>query len=128
MAAGNKPLKKSENTSTPSVLRCLSCGQEFNSKDFYDSDSKLFESIGKIPYCKECLDKFYKMFLKEYQKLEYQNPERKAIERLCMALDLYYSNKIYDSAVKVSESIPTATLFALYLKQVKLYQCKWLLK
>ena len=122
MAVGNKPLKKSENTITPPRISCLSCGKEFDSKDFYDSDSELYESIGKIPYCKECLDKFYKSYLNEYTASDYQNPDKKAIERICMVLDIYYSNKIFDSAVKVSATMPSATLLSLYLKQVKLYQ------
>lgn len=119
---GNKPLKKKESIATLETLHCLKCNDEFDSKEFYDSDSELHESIGKIPYCRTCLDKFYQNYLKKYEELEYLNPERKAIERICMALDIYYNDKIFDSAVKLSEQKREATLFALYLKQVKLYQ------
>lgn len=119
---GNKPLKKKEGIATPTTLHCLHCNEEFDSNEFYDSDSELHGAIGKIPYCRACLDKFYQSYLKKYETLEYQNPERKAIERLCMILDIYYKDKIFDAAVKDSESKPDATLFALYLRQVKLYQ------
>lgn len=119
---GNKPLKKKEGIATPTTLHCLHCNEEFDSNEFYDSDSELHGAIGKIPYCRACLDKFYQNYLKKYETLEYQNPERKAIERLCMILDIYYKDKIFDAAVKDSESKPDATLFALYLKQAKLYQ------
>lgn len=118
---GNKPLKKNDIT-TPEILHCLCCDREFDSKEFYSSDSDLHKSIGKIPYCRECLDEFYQNYLSEYTRLDYHNPDRKAIERLCMALDIYYSDKIFDSAVKESEVRTDATLFALYLKQAKLYQ------
>lgn len=119
---GNKPLKKKEGIATPETLHCLCCNKESSSNDFYDSDSEFHKSIGKIPYCKECLDKFYQYYLDKYKTLEYPSPERKTIERICMVLDIYYNDKIFDSAVKDSEVRTDATLFALYLKQVKLYQ------
>ena len=118
---GNKPLQR-EDIITPETLHCLCCNESYASNEFYDSDSELHKSIGKIPYCRKCLDEFYQNYLNSYIKLDYQNPERKAIERICMALDIYYSDKVFDSAVKLSESKREATLFALYLKQVKLYQ------
>ena len=122
MAKGNKPLQKKEGITTPSTLHCLRCNGSYDSDEFYASDSELHESIGKIPYCRKCLDELYWNYLKKYEELKYINPDRKAIERICMALDIYYSDKVFDSAVKVSETKQEATLFALYLKQVKLYQ------
>ena len=119
---GNRPLDKKEGLVTPAKLHCMRCNKVFNSDDFYNSDSEIYESIGKIPYCRECLDKFYQNYLKNYERLGYQSVERKAIERICMMLDIYYSDKIFDSAVKESKVKTEATLFALYLKQVKLYQ------
>ena len=119
---GNKPLKKREGIATPATLHCLCCNEVYDSDEFYASDSELHESIGKIPYCRECINKFYQRYIKKYEELEYQYPERSAIERICMAFDIYYSDKIFDSAVKVSETRTDATLIALYLKQVKLYQ------
>ena len=119
---GNKPLQKKESIVTPKTLHCLKCNDELDSKEFYDSDSELHESIGKIPYCRSCLDEMYHHYLSKYKKLEYLNPERKAVERLCMALDIYYSDKVFDSAIKLLEQKKEAVLFSLYLKQVKLYQ------
>lgn len=119
---GNKPLKKRESIANLETLHCLKCNGEFDSKEFYDSDSELHESIGKIPYCRACLDKFYQDYLKKYEDLKYLNYERKAVERICMVLDIYYSDKIFDSAVNLSEKKRDATLFSLYLKQAKLYQ------
>lgn len=117
---GNKPLKKKEGIATPTTLHCLRCNEVYDSSEFYDSDSILYESIGKIPYCKECLDKFYQDYLKKYTTLEYQNPERKAIERICMFLDIYYKDDIYDAAVSKKEA--DTTLIASYFRQIKLYQ------
>lgn len=122
MAKGNKPLQKKEGITTPSELHCLRCNELYDSDEFYASDSELHESIGKIPYCRKCLDEMYQNYLKKYEELKYINPDKKAVERLCMALDIYYSDKVFDSAVKLSETKQEAALFSLYLKQVKLYQ------
>ena len=122
MGSGHKPLKKTEVIATPSTLHCLCCNDVCASNEFYSSDSELHRSVGKIPYCRKCLNEFYEAYLTKYKASSYLNPERKAIERLCMVLDIYYSDKIFDSAVKLSEAKQEATLFALYLKQAKLYQ------
>ena len=119
---GNKPLKKKEGITTPATLHCLRCNEVYDSSEFYDSDSELHESIGKIPYCRECLDKLYQYYLKKYETLEYGNPDRKAVERICMALDIYYSDKIFDAAIKESKTKTDTTFIALYFKHAKLYQ------
>ena len=119
---GNKPLDKRQGVATPETLHCLCCNENFNSNEFYNSDSEFHASIGKIPYCKECLDKFYQHYIKKYESMKCAEPERKAIERLCSALDIYYKDKIFDSAVKDSATLTEATLFGLYLRQAKLYQ------
>ena len=118
---GNKPLQK-EDIIIPATLHCLCCNEPYVNSEFYQSDSELYKSIGVIPYCRKCLDEFYQNYLNKYISLKYTNPERKAIERICMILDIYYSDKIFDSAVKVSETRREATLLALYLKQSRLYQ------
>lgn len=121
---GNKPLEKRKIIGDNEIIHCLCCDKEVKGKELYNSDSDLHKSVGKIPYCKECLDKFYEHYYKEYKKLEYNNPDRKAVERLCMALDIYYHDDIFDSVKnkygKIEES--ELTLFSYYLKQSKLYQ------
>ena len=119
---GNKPLKKKECVANPATLHCLSCNKPDDNDEFYSSDSEFHDFFCKIPYCRECINKFYKHYVEAYKTLGYKNPERSAIERICMVFDLYYSDKIFDSAIKLSEKITEATLIALYLKQVKLYQ------
>ena len=119
---GNKPLKKKEGIATDYTIRCLCCNKEYENKDFYGSDSEFYGAIVKIPYCKRCLDNLYQYYLRKCKKIGYPNPERRAVERICMALDVYYSDKIFDSAVKESESWPDATFISLYFKIVKLYQ------
>lgn len=119
---GNKPLKKKEALVTDERLRCLRCNEEYNSGEFYDSDSELHASTTKIPYCSECLETFYKGYLKKYEVLGYKNADKKAVERMCMILDLYYKDSIFDSAVKNLAKAPETSLFVLYLKAGRLYQ------
>ena len=119
---GNKPLKSKENIVTPATLHCMGCNKPYDSDEFYGSDSDLYESIGKIPYCKECIERLYQDYLKKYKSLGYDSPERKAVERICMAFDIYYSDKVFDNAVKDSETKTGAPIIASYFKQIKLYQ------
>ena len=65
MATRGRPRKsentKIENTSVTMTPKCLCCGNE-TEKNFYSSDSDFFKLTGKIPYCKQCIDKFYKYY------------------------------------------------------------------
>ena len=121
-SAGNPKLEKN-NITNPEELYCSHCNELHNAKDFYDSDSEFYKTTGKIPYCKPCIDEFYQNFLENFKKLEYINPERKSVERICMAFDLYYNDKIFDTAMKQYDKDNTsASVIACYIKAVKLYQ------
>lgn len=120
---GNKPLKKKETVINSTTLHCLCCGEEIDTDKLYSSDSDIYGAIGKIPYCVDCLEKIYQFYVEKYRGLEYKNPSRKAVERICMALDIYYSDNIYDAAMKEFETKTTdVTLISLYIRQSKLYQ------
>lgn len=121
---GNRPLKKKEPLASPESLHCMCCNNELRIKDFYASDSDLYASVGKIPYCKDCVEKLYLKYLEEYRKLEYANPDRKAVERICMAFDLYYSDEIFDSALNYTEEQEGkyTPLIYMYIRFVKMYQ------
>lgn len=120
--SGRRPLKKKAVISSPDKLRCMACNEEYAIKEFYTSDSDLFLATGRIPYCRSCLEKFYDNYLDKYKKLAYVNPERKAIERLCMMLDLYYSDKIFEAAEKKKEDRLDTPLLSSYFQIVKLIQ------
>lgn len=117
---GNKPLNT--NKDSPATLHCLCCDKEYDSKEFYQSDSELHKSIGKIPYCKNCIDTLYQGYLEKYKKLKYLNADRKAIERLCMIFDIWYDDELLDKIINQPDRKIDTPLIALYLKQVKLYQ------
>lgn len=127
---GNKPLEKKEPIAEFTTLRCACCHREYDGDDYYSSDSDWHAATCKIPCCKKCLDKFYLKYLEKYEELEYSNPDKRAIQRMCMVLDLYYSDKLFDSAVrdmekrveKMTDPGITITLFSSYMKGVKRYQ------
>ena len=119
---GNKPLKKEAAKSKSTTLHCLCCNDEYNASAFYSSDSRLHKAIGKLPYCKECLDEFYHYYLDKYQKLKYKKPERKAVEKLCMLFDIYYSDKVFEDVTREAVTKSNGTLFSLYVQRIKLYQ------
>lgn len=105
--------------------RCLICGKESIGKSFYDSKSRMHSYMGRIPYCKECVDDMYRDYCDKYSSLGYADPEKKAVERLCMVFDLYYSDNVYDSVVKqIEDGSSTASVMALYIRMVKLKQYK----
>ena len=126
MAMGNKPLEKTKPLSSQETIRCLRCNNEYpiNSKELYKSSSQLYRSIGKIPYCDKCLTELYDEYVLEYTALECENPDRKAMERICMITNKYYNDKMFDSAMKDREkdSYNKHSFIWLYMKQTNMYQ------
>lgn len=121
-SAGNARLERN-NLTNPEELHCQYCNDLRNAEEFYDSDSKFYRTTGKIPYCKSCIDEFYNCFLDEYKQSGYRNPEKKAVERICMAFDLYYSDAIFDKVMeRYSPENASTTIISSYLRYVKLYQ------
>lgn len=124
---GNKPLKKVESILDVSEIHCLCCGKKNKSDTYYISDSLQYRAYGRIPYCKDCIDKMYQNYLNEFTKLQYTNPEKRAVQRLCMVLDLYYSGKVFDSAEeefrKANEKSKNELKFiTYYIKHARMYQ------
>lgn len=115
--------EKTNGKKKTSTLHCICCDKDIAEREFYTSDSILYKTTGRVPYCKECIDDLYKHYLTMYINLRYANPERKAVERICMLLDFYYSNKVFDSVVKqIDTKGLTSTVIATYIRQIKLTQ------
>lgn len=124
---GNKPLKKVESILNVAEIYCLCCGEKYDSDTYYTSDSLQYRAYGRIPYCKDCIDKMYQGYLAEFTKLQYTNPEKRAVQRLCMVLDLFYSDEMYNTALgdwqKNNDKSDRDIKFILYyMKNVKMYQ------
>lgn len=107
---------------------CFYCGNEYVETNYYKSNSQFYNNIGnsnigKIPYCKQCIEKFYQYYFDRYTNDGCLNPERKAIKRVCMALDIYYTDKVFNSAMnKIKESNMNISPMGQYMKTIQLSQ------
>ena len=106
--------------SNPSTLTCLRCGEKIDIKKYYSSQSKFYSTYMKVPYCQDCLDDIYLEYYEKYESDGYANPDRKAVERICMLIDVYYSDKVFDSALKGWEKDASKSLISNYLQRTRL--------
>lgn len=110
----------------PKKLRCQCCDDEIEVSEFYDTESEMFRGTGKIPYCKECITYLFENYQEDYEKKGYAYPEKKAVERICMMLDLYYSDMAFDSAYKRNNDensrMSSSPLIIVYMSLLNLKQ------
>ena len=83
---------------------------------FYRSHSTLYDNNGYLPVCKDCLAQLYNKYLLSFQDIH------KAIKRICMAYDLYYSDVLVDSCLKGSRAATPP--IGEYMKKLNMSQCK----
>lgn len=102
---------------------CFYCGNDYVETNYYKSNSQFYSNIGKIPYCKQCIEKLYKYHFEKYTNEGCLYPERKAIKRVCMVLDIYFTDKVYNSAMnKVKESNADISPMGQYMRIIQLSQ------
>lgn len=102
---------------------CFICGNEYSDTNYYSSHSTFFSHLGKLPYCKQCVENLYQKYYKMYKDEHSSTPEKKAIRRLCMAFDIFYSDEAFNSAMKQTKE-KKITLVASYMKNIHLTQFK----
>ncbi len=102
---------------------CLYCGKEYVDTNFYNSNSKFYTRIEKIPYCKQCIEEFYQFYFDKYTNEGCLTPERKAVKRLCMAFDIYYREDVFNSSLnKIKEGDINISPMGQYMKVIQLFQ------
>lgn len=71
---------------------CYRCGMAFSRQKGYFpvSHSPMYRGIGYLPFCNDCIDTLFD----EYRQL--LGSDREAMRRLCMKLDLYWHDSIFD--------------------------------
>lgn len=108
---------------TKAKYRCFYCGNDYVETNYYKSYSKFYSNIGKIPYCKQCIERFYQEYYEKYTNEGCLTPERKAIKRLCMIFDIYYKEDVFNSAMnKIKESNMNISPMGQYVKTIQLAQ------
>ena len=71
---------------------CCSCGTAFSRQKGYFpvSHSPMYRGTGYLPFCAECMDNLFDTYKQEL------GSDRKAMRRICMKIDLYWNDIIYD--------------------------------
>ena len=90
-----KRLEKSVQPSMPVSTQkfyCCRCGTAFSRQKGYFpvSHSPMYRGSGYLPFCNECVDTLYDEYKKKL------GDAREAMRRMCMKLDLYWNDAIFD--------------------------------
>jgi hypothetical protein len=102
---------------------CFYCGKAYVDTNFYSSNSIFYNSTGKLPYCKQCIERLYQYYSNKYAEDGYPFPEKKAVKRLCMAFDIYYREDVFNSSIRnYKESDVSTSPMSQYMKVIQLFQ------
>lgn len=108
---------------TKTKFTCFYCEREYVETNYYNSNSEFYSKIGKIPYCKQCIEKFYQQYYERYTNEGCLTPEKKAVQRLCMIFDIYYREDVFNSSMnKIKESNMNISPMGQYMKMIQLSQ------
>ncbi len=122
----NKSSKLNSISETPQI-KCLHCGIEKQDKEFYKShgNSDIYlANDNYLPVCKDCIKIIFEKYRIQYEnqfsvldaELEENEIEKLAIKRLCMAFDIYYSDSLFETALRNHEKFPNTDLLSVYFK------------
>lgn len=102
---------------------CFYCGKEYVETNFYKSYSNFYSNIGKVPYCRQCIEKFYQEYFERYTNEGCLTPEKKAVQRLCMIFDIYYKEDAFNSAMdNARKREMNISPMSAYMKMIQLIQ------
>lgn len=118
--------------------KCLYCGMELTDKHFYQlyNNSNIYSGNDNyIPVCKDCMKILYEQYRIKYrnqfsvlgtepEQSEEHEIQKLAIRRLCMTFDIYYSDRLFNAALKQIERFPTLDMVSAYMKIANLKQSK----
>lgn len=75
-------------------LTCCYCGDHKPLSDFNTIQSDIYVATGVLPICKKCLKKLFTFYEEQFMS------SKLAVQRICAAFDLYYSDTIFNAANK----------------------------
>ena len=118
--------KKAMNTSQEMAdekYLCYGCGRKQKSSEFYSSTDP-FNTVGIIPYCKDCLAKIARNYNNGYK--EYGDVTKTSLMEACERADVPYIETLWESSYKEvhdpSLKKPKTNVWSAYIKNVKLGQ------
>lgn len=110
---------------TKNKCTCFYCGKEYVDTNYYKSHSIFFSNIGKVPYCKQCIERFYRHYYEKYTNEGCLTPEKNAVKRLCTAFDIYYKEDAYNAAIDSAKKREmNISPMGAYIKMIQLSQYK----
>ena len=129
-AMGRAPVKKSMTTKEEAVSEkflCYCCGNEKVRSNFYMSTDP-FNSVGIVPYCKDCLEKIARNYNNNYK--EFGDVTKASLMDACERMDVPYLEKVWEASYhEVNDpnlKKPKTNIWAAYVTNVKLPQYKGL--
>ena len=118
--------KKSMTTSqevTDEKYLCYGCGKKQKRSEFYTSTDP-FNTVGIIPYCKDCLAKIARNYNINYK--EYGDVTKTSLMEACERADVPYVETLWESSLNEvhdpSLKKPKTNVWSAYIKNVKLGQ------
>lgn len=120
-----------KNVETNSALKkyCTCCGKELSNTNTWKVQSQAYAAWDYfIPTCKDCIETIYADYFNAYThdievaeiEVETNYIEKKTIKRICMKFDIYYSDKVFETALKTNAN----TMLSAYMKAFNLIQFK----
>lgn len=108
-------MPKSNSTDNALRYNCCQCDEPFDSlSEFYKSYSSFYARTNHLPICKKCLNRKFNEYALEYHST------KKAMQRICMAYDLYYNESIFDSCDNGNDNVIVGN----YIKKLNMAQYK----
>ncbi len=100
---------------------CYGCGKKQKRSEFYSSTDP-FNTVGIIPYCKECLEKIARNYNNNYK--EFGDVTKTSLMAACERADVPYLETLWESSCNEvndpSLKKPKTNVWAAYIKNVKL--------
>lgn len=100
---------------------CYGCGKTQKKSEFYTSTDP-FNTVGVIPYCKDCLEKIARNYNNNYK--EFGDVTKASLMEACERADVPYLETLWESSCNEvndpSLKRPKTNVWAAYIKNVKL--------
>ena len=120
--APKKSMVTSEEAADEKYL-CYGCGRKQKPSEFYTSTDP-FNTVGIIPYCKDCLAKIARNYNNNYK--EYGDVTKASLMEACERADVPYVETLWESSYNEvndpSLKKPKTNVWSAYIKNVKLGQ------
>ena len=88
---------------------CSCCNEPLPLKEFFKANSRFYSNTGHFGTCKKCMAALFQEYTVEY------GSRMKAMQRLCMAFDIYYNAELFMSC-----DDGTPTVLGNYVKKMNL--------